>query len=288
MQIMPVLSNWYTQKIRAMCNIKKIFFTTVRIGILVYLGLGLVLFFNQRDMLYHPSDTMFGACPELEDAEAVTLSNGARGYFMSAPNATAIVVMYHGNAGSACDRASYASFFESRDYATFIAEYAGYGGDQRGSPNVTRILADAEAVAAFIDEQGFPHTVLFGRSLGASVAAYHATLFAPDMLILDNPVISTTKRAQELYPVYPVSLLLRERYDTRAWVSQRPEIAVAFIHAGADTLVPPHHSKELHETLPQRDKTLTIIEGATHNTLPSFPTYWDALTNALPQQENAQ
>ena len=262
---------------------KRLIFAGTRIVVLVYLGFGLVLFFNQKNMLYYPSGAVFGECPELSDTEAITLENGARGYFADTPDAKAIVIMYHGNAGSACGRAMYASFFRDKGYATFIAEYAGYGGDPRGVANSARILADTTAIAAFVDERGFSHIVLFGKSLGASIAAYHATLSPPDTIILVNPMVSTIKLAKELYPLYPVSLLLRERYDTLLWASEHSEIAVTLIHAGADTLIPPHHSEELYKKLPQPDKTLTIIESATHNTLPSFPAYWNALEGALLQ-----
>ena len=261
-----------------MPSLKRVLFTTARIAVLVYVGFGLLLFFGQRSLLYYPSDVTFGDCSTLREAEAVTLPSGARGYWLEVPEAETIVVIYHGNAGSACDRAIYAKFFESLGLSTFIAEYAGYGSDSRGAPTQSRILADAEAVAAYINQKGFSRTILVGKSLGASVAAYHASLYAPNLLILVNPTVSIEKRAKELYPLYPVSLLLRERYDTLTWASKNTEVPIRLIHAGADELIPPHHSQELYEKLPQTDKTLNIIEGATHNTLPNFTAYWEALS----------
>lgn len=261
-------------------TLKPLFFSIARIAIVTYIAFGFFLFFMQRDLLYHPSGAAFGSCPELKHAEALTLPDGARGYFLQ-KSTERVVVMYHGNAGSACDRALYAQFFNSRGYSAFIAEYAGYGEDVRGTPSVKRILQDAREIAAFIEAREFETVVLVGKSLGASVAAYHTTLHEPDSLVLISPVVSVAKRAQEMYPLYPVSLLLRKQYDTLTWASQAPEVPITLIHESDDTLIPPRHSRELYALLPQREKTLTVIDGAEHNTLIAFPLFWETLDQAL-------
>lgn len=254
--------------------------SALRITLLAYLAFGAFLFFMQKSILYHPSGASFGECAELADAERIETENGARAYFKRISDER-IAVLYHGNAGSACDRAAYASVFEAGGYSYLIAEYAGYGSDARGGPDMERILKDAEALASFVESGRFETVALVGESLGSSVAAYHASLSKPDTLVFIGPAVSAEKRAQELYPIYPVSLLLRERYDTLGWAARALRARVTLIHAGNDRVVPAHHSRELYEKLPHNDKKLVIIDGTGHNTIYGYPAFWDALRAAL-------
>ena len=254
----------------------------VRIALLVYLGLGIVLFFSQRSLLYYPSATTFGECPALADTRAQTLENGARGYFKHVSD-DRIAILYHGNAGSACDRALYGRFFEQQGYSFFIAEYAGYGNDPRGGPGVDRILTDVEATATHFQTQDFTHLVLIGKSLGASTAAYHAKLAPPDALILITPMVSTIERAQEIYPFYPANLLLRERYNTLAWLKDTPSLPITFIHGTQDNVVPSHHSTKLYNALMEHERDIVLIDGADHNRLVAYDAFWNTLQNALQQ-----
>ena len=263
--------------LRGIC---KVAVPLVRVVLLVYLGFGATLFFFQRDFLYHPSGLPFGECAPLANARAVTLEGGARGYFKHVSNEQ-VVVMYHGNAGSACHRAFFAHFFEAAGYSFFLAEYAGYAGDPRGAPYKEALLGDARLVAHFIAAQGFDRVVVAGESLGASVAAYHATHAPVSTLVFFNPTYSIAARAAEMYPMYPVNFLLQEQFDTFAWAARAEESSIALIHAADDAVVPSHHSKRLYEALPHEQKTFTLIPHTTHNTMFSSSLFWDALNAAL-------
>lgn len=248
---------------------------------LVYIGFGAVLFFAQKSFIYYPTPAVFGECEAQRDnTEALTLPDGARGYLTDI-GSDSIVVLYHGNAGSACDRIFYANVFELAGYSSLIVEYAGYGSDPRGAPSARAILDDAQEIAVYIQRRDYTRVVLMGKSLGAAVASYHASLFAPEHLILVTPFVSLAARAQELYPLYPAALLLRERFDTHTWASVASGTPLTIIHGSADTLIPPHHAHELYNTLPHEDKTLTIIEHARHNNLIGFDAYWETLQRAL-------
>ncbi len=72
----------------------------------IYIGLGLVLAFSERSMVYLPhlgDPPDFGACAALSNAVAKEYE-GVRLYHERVSD-TRVAVLYHGNAGSVCDRA---------------------------------------------------------------------------------------------------------------------------------------------------------------------------------------
>src|SRR3989338_1128224 len=107
-------------------SVKKI----LSLCLLVYCGLGVALFVFQEKYIYYPYETDFQDCPSFAAADKI-LSGSSRGY-LTKRSPENVIVYYHGNAGSACDRAFMDSFFAGQSYSTFFAEYSGYGEKEKG------------------------------------------------------------------------------------------------------------------------------------------------------------
>jgi len=162
-------------------------------------------------------------------------------------------------------RAALAAELSRLGLAVLLFDYRGYGGNP-GTPDEEGLAADARAALAYL--AGRPdvdpnRVVYFGESLGAAVALRLATEQPPAALVLRSPFASLAEVGRHHYPVVPVSLLLRDRYDSAALAGRLT--APLLVVAGArDRIVPLAHTRRLFAAAP-RPKRLVVLDGADHN-----------------------
>jgi hypothetical protein len=260
--------------------------------ILVYGGIVLMMAGWQRKMIYFPSHASEERL--LKEAQAKGMSawrNGDGeliGWQASSPgNGTGAnaVVVFHGNGGYAGHRdyfiEGFSAWDDQRSWTIYIFEYPGYGARQ-GHPAEDRIKARAgEAVASLFD--GYDRLFLVGESLGTGVATHLAGQFPEhiDGLLLITPFTSLVDVAKKHYPMFPVGLLMRERYDNLEPLKgyRGP---VAFLIAGADEIIPPSLGRKLYEAY-SGPKRLWVQEGRGHNTLDYDPgaSWWKEAADFL-------
>jgi len=228
----------------------------------------------QRSLIYHPLRVDTAACADLADAQgfqAWTNTGGQTIGFRSLPDpgdrrAPLAVLLAHGNAGCALQRAEYAAALRAaapdRAVSVYLLEYPGYGA-RPGSPSQQALLAAAEDALNSVPAD--VPVILLGESLGSGVAAATAKAH-PDRvagLLLLTPFDSLASVAQHHYPVLPVRWLLRDRYPSAEWLrSYRGPVAV--IVAGRDSIVPARFGRQLHDGY-RGSKLLITAEDADHN-----------------------
>ena len=105
--------------------------------------------------------------------------------------------------------------------------------------------------------------ILFGRSLGAAVAAGMATRVTTLGLILESPFVSIREMAREIFPSLPIGWLLRTRYDTLEKV-RLVKTRILVLHGDRDATVPFAHGKRVFEVASQPKRFHRIV-GASHN-----------------------
>lgn len=245
----------------------------VLISVLGYLTLGVYLYLNQRKYVYHPSSQDFYKCSGFSDYEALAY-NQTRFYYKHVNDAE-VIVYYHGNAGSACDRSSTKTRFESFGKSVIYVEYAGYSNDPQ-TPSETLILNDVENIQAFIQEKGFSHVSLYGLSLGSGAASYHASIGDVDSLLLVAPFSSLTAVAQAHYPIYPVAWFIKDHFNNLERL-QAYQGKLLIIHGDRDRLIPPRLSQELYQVVPTPTKQYVLVKGATHNNIWHTQSYQTAV-----------
>jgi len=152
---------------------KKAIIDVMLFFLLVYTLFGLFLFFNQRSMLYYPDNQDFSQCPGFSGYEL--MESGRTRFYFKPGAGDRLIVYYHGNAGSACDRSSVKSFFEQSNASLIFPEYAGYSGDSV-KPSRKLILVDVENIRDFIAGRSSDSVVIYGQSIGLAAASYHASL----------------------------------------------------------------------------------------------------------------
>jgi len=243
--------------------------------VLVYVGFGLLLFFAQAKFIYFPSDQDFDACPYFSDSKKKNI-NGTRFYYKN--NSEKLIVFYHGNAGSACDRAFLKDTFSNSGYSYIFVEYAGYSNDLQ-KPSQERIMRDVENINTFLKSSGHKEVVLAGESLGASLAVYHSSISNENKLLLISPFFSFEDAIRSHYPVYPVSWMLRDKYESNLWLNDIRKVQI--IHGSVDTILPISGSKKLFGEMPVLEKKFVEVSGANHNDIYNFPETFSAIIDFL-------
>ncbi|WP_428609485.1 alpha/beta hydrolase [Sedimenticola sp.] len=224
-----------------------------------YLLLLLAIYFNQHKLLYlpHLPSREIATTPQAvgltyEELELNT-ADGERlhGWYIPTDNARGTLLFFHGNAGNLSHRLDSLQIFHRLNLNVLIFDYRGYGRSS-GQPSENGTQLDARAAWAYlVDERGESpgHIVLFGRSLGASIAARLATEKQPAALILESAFISVPELAAELYRWLPVRFLARLQYRTRDTLSH-VHCPVLVAHSPDDEIIPYRHGRVLYETAP--------------------------------------
>jgi pimeloyl-ACP methyl ester carboxylesterase len=115
-------------------------------------------------------------------------------------------------------------------------EYPGYSGDLT-PPSEKTILKNAEqAIRYFKSIEDLPF-VLFGESLGTTVATYLASHFEIQGLILQSPLPSLSDVGKRIYPFLPLNLLLKNNFKAKQW-ALKVKAKVLILHGEKDTIVP--------------------------------------------------
>jgi pimeloyl-ACP methyl ester carboxylesterase len=189
-----------------------------------------------------------------------------RGFVAERPGATpaGTLAVFHGNAGSAAGRTYYRDRLAPLGLRVLLLEYPGYGA-RPGQPGEAALVDDgAESLRMILRQYGRPLYVL-GESLGAAVAAgaIAGSRLRPDGLVLCTPWDDLATVARELYWFLPVKALLRDRYDSSAYLRSY-DGPLAVIAAERDDLVPRAASEALFENY-DGPKRLWVVPGG-HNT----------------------
>jgi uncharacterized protein len=244
---------------------------------LAYLVLALLLFVAQELLVFLPgvggrslATTPAAHGLEYEDVHLVT-DDGERlhGWWIPAragavEDPAGAVIVFHGNAGNISHRMATLRIWHGLGWSVFLFDYRGYGLSS-GRPTESGTYRDARAAWGHVtEERGLEpgEVVLFGRSLGAAVAARLATEVDPLALIVESAFTSVPDLGAELYWWLPVRLLARIRYPTAELLGQ-VAAPVLVVHSPDDDIIPFHHGRALYEAARPPKEFLELVGG--HN-----------------------
>ena len=250
----------------------------------VFVGLAILVYFVQDHLIFFRQplepgrrDSVLQRFPNVEEVNLVA-DDGTRLHgFLSKPPAVAgtkfpLVIYFGGNA----EEASWLLDEGERpqDWAWLVVNYRGYGWSA-GSPGEKAMAADARRLHDWTRSRpDVEHSriVAFGRSLGSAVAVRLASERPLAGIVLATPFDSLESVAKRHYPLAPVSLLLRHRFDS---LNLAPGIGVPIlcIVAERDSIIPGEHSHRLFSAW-QGDKRLVSIANADHNDVSATAVFW--------------
>ncbi|ANB03536.1 alpha/beta hydrolase [Ectothiorhodospira sp. BSL-9] len=177
-----------------------------------------------------------------------------------------VLLFLHGNAGNISHRLESLDIFHRIGLSVLILDYRGYG-KSSGSPTEEGTYRDALAGwHHLVEERDYApeEVVIFGRSLGAAVAAYTGAQVQPGALILESAFTSAPDLGAELYPWVPVRTLLRFEYDTRRALEQ-VESPILLAHSRDDEIVPHSHLERLKQAAGQAREVSVLEMRGGHN-----------------------
>jgi fermentation-respiration switch protein FrsA (DUF1100 family) len=225
----------------------------------------------EDSLIFHPSaeivHTPRHAGLEFQDLFFTTV-DGVRlnGWFIPHPQARVTMVWFHGNAGNISHRVENIKLLHDKvKINIFIFDYRGYGRSE-GSVSEEGTYRDGAAALDFVRKKlrvDAENLILFGRSLGAAVAAEMAVRFESRGLILETPFTSIRDMAKTVFPLLPIGPLLQTRYDVVEKVG-RVKVPLLVLHGDHDDVVPYEQGKKVFAAA-REPKEFYTIKGATHN-----------------------
>ena len=260
-----------------------------------YLALAAVLYIMQPKFLYSPerdvSDTPDELGLDFEDvvfksADGLDLS----GWYIPAKNSKHTILFCHGNGGNMAHRLDSINIFHNLGLNCFIFDYRGYG-DSRGKPSEEGTYMDAMAAYKWLTgEKKMPavNIIIFGRSLGGSIAAQLAGKVEARALIVESAFTSYVDIGKEYYPYMPVRWFARFGYKTIDYI-RNVRCPVMLIYSGNDEIVPFKFGLELYEAANEPKEFIEIFGSHNDCFLASSEIYtevWEKWLKFLKEHKN--
>lgn len=240
------------------------------LALLAYLGPALLVYLGQDRILFPAPEIPQARLRELADAagavevEART-EDGVALYGWHVPASGARAVLYfHGNGESVAYTQAIQQEVVAAGWDFVCVSPRGYPGSG-GAPAPGSLARDARAAWALVTGPlGFrpEQVVLHGRSLGGGMAGALMADVQPAGLVLESTFLSLVDIGRDVFPVYPVKLLLRHRAPTAA-AAPAVGYPVLVLHGDLDQVIGVRHGRTLAERFPQA--TYVESRGFGHN-----------------------
>jgi uncharacterized protein len=186
------------------------------------------------------------------------------GWFLVPPEGAPCLLHFNGNAGNIAGRGHLLEMARSNGWGLLLFDYRGYGKSE-GTPRESGLYLDAQSAWDWLNlQKGITSQklILWGESLGCSMALDLASKQPSAGLVLEAPFTSLMELSKELYPWLPVSLFLRSRFNNQEKIKQ-VQAPILIIHGRQDEIVPFQHGKILFESAPGPKYFLAL--NSSHN-----------------------
>lgn len=255
--------------------------------LIAYVALGVALYFMQTKFTYGPTREVGYTPDELgldfeeimfETADGVKLSS----WYVPTDSSGFTVLFCHGNGGNMMHRLDSINIFNKLRLNCFIFDYRGYGKSE-GKPSEEGTYLDAMAAYKWLTEtRKIPANkiIIFGRSLGGSIAAQLASKVKAAGLIIESGFTSYVHMGRKLYPYMPVQWFARYSYRTIDYIRDI-RCPVLIIHSRGDEIVPFEFGLELYEAANDPKEFVEIFGSHNDSFLVSSEIYNKAWTKWL-------
>jgi len=251
----------------------------------IYLIFATTLYFTQERFFFYPTKLSpnypFSQFAPHQELFFDTPNDGHINalLFKSTPS-KGIVFYSHGNSRSLDDWAWIQEDFTLKGYDVLIYDYRTFG-KSKGNITEHNLYSDARYIISYLQETyAEDQIVIYGRSLGASIATQMATEFNVKSLILETPFSSMLSMVHASTPYVPVKYILRYKLNNKRKM-RNLLCPVHILHGTQDELIPLRHAKRLYQTNSNPASSLTIVEGANHNNVSQYPIYHEVLQSIL-------
>ena len=216
----------------------------------LYIFVIIFLFFYQRKLLYHPSENNYLDETSLNhniEKKYIQSENKLVSWYFEKNSDYKTILFFHGNAGKLDNRVYKLNELSKLELNYLIIAYRGFSGYE-GKPTESGLYEDAKSAKIWLNNNGIKDKdiILYGESLGTAVAVDLASKYKFAGLILESPFTSMRRLAQKYYPIFPVKIILKDKFDSINKI-QKINSPLLVMHGEEDTIVPFSMGVEIFE-----------------------------------------
>lgn len=265
---------------------KKKWFRIIKLVILIYCGIGIILYSLQEKILFHPqslpADYTFKFNQRFEEIKIPfnrTDTVSMVKFYPADTISRGVVLYFHGNKRNVEHYARFAPFFTDRGYEVWMPDYPGFGKStgERNEQKLYSIAYEVQRMAAV--KFAAANVIVYGKSLGTAIAAYVGSIRPHKLLILETPYYSIPSLFNSYAFMYPASVMSNYKLPTHEFLAE-VKAPVAIFHGTGDWVVPYRSGVRLKKFLKANDVFIRIPEGS-HNNLGESVIYRRSLDSLL-------
>jgi uncharacterized protein len=254
--------------------------------IIIYCGIGIILYSVQEKILLHPKllarDHVFDFKQTFEEIDipfSKTDTVNMIKFSATGPVKKGIVLYFHGNKDNVEHYASFVPAFTKHGYEVWMPDYPGFGksSGEISERKLYNIAYEIRKMAALYNSND--SIVVYGKSLGTAIAAYTASVRPCRRLILETPYYSIPALFNSYAFMYPARMMSKYNLPTYKFL-QDVKAPVAIFHGTGDWVVPYRSGVQLKKFLKPGDVFVKIENGA-HNNLSESEVYRKTLDSLL-------
>jgi len=265
---------------------KKRFFRVIKIVILLYVIIGIALYYFQEKLLLHPKayskDYSYRFNVPFKEINIPINKNENLNLVKFLPTNSVnkgIILYFHGNMNNINHYAKFTGNFTKHGYEVWMPDYPGFG-KTTGKLTEEKLYQHAKLVYKLANaEISSDSIIIYGRSFGTGIASYLATAVDFKQLILETPYYSVPALFSYYGPVYPTSLMAKFNLPVNEYLKD-VTMPITIFHGTDDALIPYSVTKKLNSSLKVTDEFITIENGE-HNNLSSFKLFQVKLDSLL-------
>ncbi|PHS56923.1 MAG: alpha/beta hydrolase [Sulfurimonas sp.] len=202
-------------------------------------------------------------------------------WYIPKKGAKTTLLFLHGNGGNISHRLDSIKIFNSLEMNVFIFDYRGYGNSE-GETNEQNTYDDARSAWNYLlnnKKIKAEDIIIFGRSLGGTIAANLASSLKAKAIILESTFTTAKEFASDVYPFVP-GFLVHFTYETTRYLKDI-NYPILIIHSEDDDIIPFKYAKAIFENANEPKKFVKIKGSHNYGFLQSKDIYLDALKNFL-------
>ena len=251
--------------------------------VLIYLTITFVLYYSQRSLLYHPTENNYSGDKLTVPIDKVKIKTDDNIELLAWYHDKDIqnyktILFLHGNAGSLENRIHKINHFNEMEINFLIISWRGFSGNE-GKPTEEGLYKDAKSAVKWLINKGVKkeNIIIYGESLGTGVATEISQNESFAGIILESPFTSMVAAGKSKYPIFPIGLLLKDKYESDKKI-KNIKSPVLVMHGEVDTIVPFWMGKKIYELandpkyyyFPEYDDHMMEYNDKLLNTLKSF------------------
>ena len=220
--------------------------------VLIYSTITFILYYSQRSLMYLPTENNYFGDQLTVPIEKIKIENDDSFELLAWYHEKNIekhktILFLHGNAGSLENRIHKINHFNEMDVNFLIISWRGFSGN-KGQPTEKGLYKDAKSGVDWLKNKGIKeeNIIIYGESLGTGVATEIAQNSDFAGVILESPFTSMVAAAKSNYPIFPIRLLIKDKYESDKKI-KNIKSPILIMHGEVDKIVPFWMGKKLYE-----------------------------------------